>query len=144
MMFFHSIGFCTHSSFAAIAFNYYFIIYFFMTKKSPYRVHWPTTFTRTHDLQLHSIEKIVNKNTLFVQMAKWLLQNFSLRNRTVYLISHRIQITYRMFTPIGANGKLLTLNFHIDTGAATSSQNNQGCRKCLSPENFPRTHLFQP
>ena len=37
---------------------------------------------------------------------------------------HRIQITYRMFTPIGANGKLLTLNFHIDTGAATSSQNN--------------------
>ena len=32
--------------------------------------------------------------------------------------------TYRMFTPIGANGKLLTLNFHIDTGAATSSQNN--------------------
>ena len=38
--------------------------------------------------------------------------------------SHRIQITYRMFTPIGANGKLLTLNFHIDTGAATSSQNN--------------------
>ena len=37
---------------------------------------------------------------------------------------HKIQITYRMFTPIGANGKLLTLNFHIDTGAATSSQNN--------------------
>ena len=37
---------------------------------------------------------------------------------------HRIQITYRMFTPIGANGKLLTLNFHIDTGAATNSTNN--------------------
>ena len=37
---------------------------------------------------------------------------------------HRIQITYRMFTPIGANGKLLTLNFHIDTGAATNGQNN--------------------
>ena len=32
--------------------------------------------------------------------------------------------TYRMFTPIGANGKLLTLNFHIDTGAATNSTNN--------------------
>ena len=28
------------------------------------------------------------------------------------------------FTPIGANGKLLTLNFHIETGAATNSQNN--------------------
>ena len=39
-------------------------------------------------------------------------------------LNHRIQITYRMFTPIGANGKLLTLDFHIDTGAATSSQNN--------------------
>ena len=32
--------------------------------------------------------------------------------------------TYRMFTPIGANGKLLTLNFHIGTGAATNSTNN--------------------
>ena len=32
--------------------------------------------------------------------------------------------TYRMFTPLGANGKLLTLNFHIDTGAATNSTNN--------------------
>ena len=32
--------------------------------------------------------------------------------------------TYRMFTPIGANGKLLTLNFHTDTGAATNSTNN--------------------
>ena len=32
--------------------------------------------------------------------------------------------TYRMFTPIGANGKLLTLNFHIDTGAATNSTKN--------------------
>ena len=30
----------------------------------------------------------------------------------------------QMFTPIGANGKLLTLNFHIDTGAATSLPNN--------------------
>ena len=29
-----------------------------------------------------------------------------------------------MFTPIGANGKLLTMNFHIDTGAATSLPNN--------------------
>ena len=43
---------------------------------------------------------------------------------SIYYIKHRIQITYRMFTIIGANGKLLTLNFHIDTGAATSSQNN--------------------
>ena len=32
--------------------------------------------------------------------------------------------TYGMFTPVGANGKLLTLNFHIDTGAATNSTNN--------------------
>ena len=47
-------------------------------------------------------------------------------NRLPFGVSvvHRIQITYRMFTPIGANGKLLTLNFHIDTGAATSLPNN--------------------
>ena len=38
--------------------------------------------------------------------------------------THRIQIAYRMCTPIGANGKLLILNFHIDTGAATNNTNN--------------------
>ena len=39
-------------------------------------------------------------------------------------VDHRIQITYRMFTPIEANGKFLTLNFPIDSGVTKSRPNN--------------------
>ena len=38
--------------------------------------------------------------------------------------THRIQITYRMFTSLGSNGKLLTLNFSVDTGATKSRPDN--------------------
>ena len=36
---------------------------------------------------------------------------------------HRIHITYRMFSPIGANDKLSTLIFSLDTGATKSRPN---------------------
>ena len=43
----------------------------------------------------------------------------------------RIQITYRMFTPLGANDKLLTLNFPIGTSARELDQNHVTIRQAF-------------
>ena len=51
-------------------------------------------------------------------------------------------ITYRMLTPIGAKGNLLTLNFPIETSAPELDQNHVTVRHAFRPNTTGRNILL--